>query len=170
MKRVVPIALVLSLALLGAALAQKKAAAKKSASGSANPPMHSVMNASEISWGEAPPGLPPGSKMALLQGDPGKPGMFTVRVKARDGYRVAKHWHPTAEHLTILSGSFNVLMGDGTDMSKATSLTAGAFATMPAKMRHELVCQGETEFQVSAMGPFVITYVNPADDPRKAAR
>ncbi|MEP6767280.1 MAG: cupin domain-containing protein [Acidobacteriota bacterium] len=169
MKRVVTIALALPFAVLGAALAQEKPAAGKSAPGVAAAPTHTVLNASEISWGDAPPGLPPGSRMAVLQGNPGKPGMFTVRVKAPDGYRVPKHWHPTAEHLTILSGSFNVLMGDGTDMSKATPLTAGAFATMPAKMRHELVCQGETEFQVSAMGPFVITYVNAADDPRKAA-
>lgn len=29
------------------------------------------------------------------------------------------------------------------------------------------MAKGETMFQVSGIGPFEITYVNPADDPRK---
>ncbi|MCA1609513.1 MAG: hypothetical protein LC780_01275 [Acidobacteria bacterium] len=97
MKRVVTTALALTFALFGWALAREKAPSRKGAAGAAKAPTHHVLNASEITWGEAPPGLPAGSKVALLQGDPGKPGMSTVRVKAPDGYRVAKHWHPTAE-------------------------------------------------------------------------
>ncbi|MEP6802405.1 MAG: cupin domain-containing protein [Acidobacteriota bacterium] len=172
MKKVVTLALAFTLAALGAALAQEMAAPSKTgktgaakASASRSKPMHKIMNAGDIQWGDAPPNMPPGAKMAVLQGDPGKSGLFTVRLKAPDGYTVAAHWHPTDEHLTVISGTFNLQTGDGADMSSATAMTAGAFATMPAKMRHKAVCQGETEVQVSGMGPFKVIYVNPADDP-----
>ena len=131
---------------------------------------HVEMNSGDVQWADAPPSLPRGAKLAVLQGDPGKPGPFTVRVKAGDGYRVAPHWHPTTEHVTVLSGTFNVGVGDKFDESKGKALAAGGFSSMPARMHHYAWFKGDTEIQVNGMGPFKLIYVNPADDPRKAAK
>ena len=155
------------LGALGSAAAEEKAApAKKMAAPKA---MAAPMNSSDIKWGDAPPIFPAGAKVAVLMGDPGKAGPYTVRIKAPDGYKVAAHWHPLDENLTVISGTFNVGMGDKLDMTKGKALTAGAFGTVPARMRHFAWMTGETEVQVHGMGPFKLVYVNPADDPTKAA-
>jgi hypothetical protein len=153
----------LALVLFGAlAFGEEKMAAKKTAAAP-----HVVTQPGDIKWGDPPPVFPAGAKMAVLRGDPSKTGMFIVRLKAPDGYKVAPHWHPTTENVTVISGTFNVGMGDQADPAKSTVMAAGAFASMPAKMHHWAWCKGETEVQVSGMGPFVLTYVNPADDPSK---
>ena len=38
------------------------------------------VNPKDIKWGDAPPSLPKGAKIAVLQGDPGKPGPFVIRL------------------------------------------------------------------------------------------
>ncbi len=143
-----------------AALAKKKAAAKA---------MAAPMNPSDIQWGDAPSNLPAGAKFAVLMGDPGKTGSYVVRLKMPDGYKIAAHWHPLDENVTVISGTFNVGMGDKLDMSKGKACTAGAFGTAPARMHHFGWTTGETEVQVHGMGPFKLVYVDPADDPTKAA-
>ncbi|MEO8190919.1 MAG: cupin domain-containing protein [Acidobacteriota bacterium] len=159
-------ALALAFTLASAVAAGQEHSAKPNPA-AAMKPMHTIMNSADITWGDQPPGLPPGAKMALLAGDPSKPGLFIVRMKAPDGYTIPAHWHPTAESLTVISGTFNLQTGDGANLGPATALKAGGFASMPPNMRHKAVCQGDTEVQITAMGPFQITYVNPADDPRK---
>jgi hypothetical protein len=155
--------------LVSSASAQEKKASGTKAPAAAKKPMHVIMSEGDIKWGDAPPTLP-GAKMAVLQGDPGKAGMFTIRIKAPDGYKVAAHWHPMAEHLTVISGTFNLGTGDKLDEAKTTAMAAGAFGSMPAKMHHFAWCKGETEVQVSGMGPFRLIYVNPADDPSKTKK
>jgi quercetin dioxygenase-like cupin family protein len=128
---------------------------------------HALMTPGDIKWGPAPPGLPAGAQAAVLDGDPSKPGGFVLRAKFPDGYRVPPHWHPTAEHVTVISGTFMVGMGDTFNESGMTTLTAGGFAKMPARMRHFVTAKGATEIQIHGTGPFAITYVNAKDDPRK---
>lgn len=130
---------------------------------------HRILSASELAWGDSPM-LPPGVKAAVLDGDPGKPGPFVIRIKAPDGYKIPAHWHPTVEYVTVLSGTFHLGMGDKLDPSKTTAMSAGAFTSMPAEMRHYAWCEGETVVQVSGMGPFQVIYVDPKDDPRQAKK
>jgi quercetin dioxygenase-like cupin family protein len=161
----------LSCLVCRSALAQEKAApAAKKTAPAAKKPMHVVMTPGDIKWGDAPPNLPAGAKIAVLQGDPGKPGPFTIRLKLPNGYKVAAHWHPMAEYLTVLSGTFYIGTGDKLDESKGTALSPGGFLGMPAKMRHYAWTKGETEIEVHGNGPFKIVYVNPADDPSKGAK
>jgi hypothetical protein len=170
MRKAAVVAVVLgSLWVLGssASAQEKKSPAAKPA---AMKPMHVITSEGDIKWGDGPATLPAGAKMAVLQGDPGKAGMYTIRIKAPDGFKVAAHWHPTAEYLTTISGTFNIGTGDKLDETKTTPMAAGAFGSMPAKMHHFAWCKGETEVQVSGMGPFVINYVNPADDPSKTKK
>lgn len=133
-------------------------------------PARVVAQAPALDWGPAPAVFPAGAKMAVLQGDPGKPELFTVRLDMPDGYRIAPHFHPTDEHLTIISGTFLVGMGDSIDVSHAMTLPAGSFASAPARMHHYAIAKGRSIVQVHAMGPFVLTYVDAADDPSRNAK
>jgi quercetin dioxygenase-like cupin family protein len=133
-------------------------------------PSHVILNESEIHWGDAPPAFPPGAKMAVLQGDPSKGGVYTVRLKAKDGYKIPAHFHPTRENITVISGNFGIGMGDKLDEAQGTTLAAGGFASMPSQMHHYAWFKGDTEVQVHGVGPFTITYVNPKDDPRKGGK
>ena len=122
-----------------------------------------------IKWGPAPAVFPAGMRMAVLQGDPSQAGMFTVRLELPSGTRVAPHFHPTDELLTVISGTFLVGMGDTLQVAKAMVLPTGSFIVAPANGHHYAISRGRTVVQVTAMGPFVLTYVNPKDMPQAAA-
>jgi quercetin dioxygenase-like cupin family protein len=133
----------------------------------AEPPM--VGGAKDVKWGPPPPALPPGAKLAVLAGDPASNGLVTLRMRMPAGYKIPPHWHPTEEHVTILSGSLSVGMGDTLDEAQAKTLTAGGYAVAPANMHHFVFTKTGAVVQVHLNGPFGITYVNPADDPSKKA-
>jgi quercetin dioxygenase-like cupin family protein len=120
----------------------------------------------DVQWGPAPAIFPAGAQMAVMHGDPGAAGeLFTVRLRFPNGYVIPAHWHPTDENVTVISGTFLVGMGDRFDAHALTPLRAGGFITAPANMNHFAMARGRTEVQVHAIGPFALTYVNPADDP-----
>src|SRR5262249_29419122 len=129
---------------------------------------HVIVKPASLKWGPAPPSLPPGAQFAVLVGDPTKAGStYTIRAKMPDGYKVPPHWHPVDENVTVLQGTLMVGKGEKLDVSKTEELPAGSYMRMPKSMRHFAVAKGETNIQVHGVGPFEITYVNPADDPRK---
>jgi quercetin dioxygenase-like cupin family protein len=129
---------------------------------------HVAVRPDAIKWGPSPPSLPPGSQLAVLIGDPGKPGAaFVIRAKMPDGYTVPPHWHPSDENVTVLKGALLVGKGEKLDRSATEELPAGSFMRMPKTMRHFAIAKGETVIQVHGTGPFEINYVNAADDPRK---
>ena len=125
------------------------------------------VHAREIVWRDGPPSLPPGAKIAVLEGDPMQPGPFTFRLKVPTGYRIPPHFHPVIEHVTVLSGAFSVGKGEQWDDSKLVRLDAGDFIHMPPGERHFARATGETVLQLHSTGPWGITYVDPKDDPRK---
>ena len=131
-------------------------------------PSLAIAQAPALNWGPAPPALPAGAKFALLQGDPSQSAIYTIRLDFPDGYRIAPHFHPTDEHVTVISGTFLVGMGDSLDATKTTALVPGGFITAAANMHHYAIAKGHTVVQVHGMGPFVLTYVNAKDDPRNA--
>jgi ketosteroid isomerase-like protein/quercetin dioxygenase-like cupin family protein len=133
----------------------------------AAPTSHVMVESASIKWGAPPPSLPPGSKMAVISGDPSKAGPFVVRAQVPAGYKVAPHWHPGDENLTVLSGTVALGMGDTWDESKMQPVGSGGFVALPAGMRHSFLAKTASTFQVHGMGPFVLNYVNPADDPSK---
>ncbi|MGH7570210.1 MAG: cupin domain-containing protein [Gemmatimonadales bacterium] len=119
-----------------------------------------------VTWGPAPAILPAGAKLAVLEGDPSKPGFFTMRLSLPAGYTIPPHFHPVEEHVTVLQGTFLVGMGDRLDPAKFTELPAGTFGMIPPGMRHFARAQGAVIIQLHGIGPWSLTYVNPADDPR----
>jgi hypothetical protein len=122
----------------------------------------------QIKWGPPPPFVNSGAQLAVIEGNPmGSSGDFTIRLKMPDGYKIAPHWHPTRENVTVISGKFKVGMGDKFDTAKMNLFPAGSFAYLDPDMHHYAMAVGETVVQVHGMAPLQFNYVNPADDPSK---
>jgi quercetin dioxygenase-like cupin family protein len=121
----------------------------------------------ELKWQDAPPVISPGVKMAVLQGDLSQAGPYTYRLQLPAGYKVMPHRHPGDEHVTVLSGTLYMGIGEKFDPEKAKVLPTGGFLVVPAQIPHFGWSQDESVVQVHGMGPSGITYVNPADDPSK---
>ena len=136
-----------------------------------SPPMLSspgvVTPAAAVKWMDAPTFLPKGAKLAVLVGDPSKPEPFTIRLQMPNGYKIPPHTHPTDEHVTVLSGTFRAAMGSTWDDKALGDFAPGSYANMAAQMPHYAMAKGATVVQVHGVGPFVVNYVNPADDPSK---
>jgi quercetin dioxygenase-like cupin family protein len=126
----------------------------------------SSAQAKMLRWMDGPPGLPAGAKFAVVSGDPGKEGKFTVQIKMPAGYAVPAHHHPTDERVSVLSGELSYGMGDKLDRDRAGTLNRGYHIVMQSGMNHWVFTRAPATIQVSAMGPFQITYVDPKDDPR----
>lgn len=126
---------------------------------------HVLVAPMELKWGEAPPVLQKGAQLAVVSGDPGSAGPYTIRLKLPAGYKIAPHWHPTDENVTVISGTFSLGMGETFDQKSLKTLPVGGYALLPAEMRHYAWTKGGATVQVNGMGPFVLNYVNPADDP-----
>jgi quercetin dioxygenase-like cupin family protein len=122
----------------------------------------------QVKWGPAPPLIPAGAQMAVLEGNPmGTSGDYTIRLKLPDGYRIAPHTHPLRENVTVISGTLKVGMGDKWDDSKTTSFPAGSFAYLDPSMHHYAGASGETIVQIHGKAPVKFHYINPADDPSR---
>lgn len=122
---------------------------------------------SALTWMAAPPSLPSGAQMAVVSGNPGKKGAFTIRLKMPADYAVPPHSHPTNEVVKVVSGELHYGMGGKMDMKAAKTLVAGHTATMKAKMNHWVHAAAPVTLEVKGTGPFQISYVDPKDDPRK---
>jgi quercetin dioxygenase-like cupin family protein len=133
-------------------------------------PDHQFIVTDDIKWVPAPPSLPPGAQVAILEGNPAKPGPFTMRIKIPAGYKIPPHTHPAVEHVTVLSGTLNFGTGEVFDPAKTTALAPGGFAVMQTGVKHYVWCKDEVVLQNHAIGPWGLTYVNPADDPRNAKK
>lgn len=121
----------------------------------------------EVMWKDGPASLPAGAKVAVLEGDPSKEGFFTMRLWLPDGFKIQPHWHPKVEHVTVIKGTFNFGMGEKFDQTATREMPEGTFGFWPAGMKHFAWAKGETILQLHGTGPWMITYVNPSDDPRK---
>src|SRR6266513_4779345 len=119
-----------------------------------------------LHWGPAPAVFPKGAKMAVVSGDPGKAAPFTVELAMPSGYKIPPHFHPTDETVEVKKGTLLVGMGDTFDASQAKPMNAGDKGSVPANAHHFAAVKGATVITVTAMGPFAMTYVNPADDPQ----
>ena len=127
---------------------------------------HHVALPDTLKWVDPPPF--PGAKLAIIQGDPGKEGLFVYRVKFPANYKVAPHRHKAAENVTVLSGVLFVGAGETFDQGSGQELPVGGFVSIPAEHAHFAWAGGqEALVQVHGVGPTDIRFINPADDPRK---
>ena len=128
---------------------------------------HVLVPADKVKWGPAPPSLPAGAQISVLEGDPGQKGSITLRLQFPANYTVPPHWHSMTERVTVLSGALHVGMGDTLDRQRSQALQPGGFVSLPAKMHHYAWTATPTVVQINLEGPFDIFYVNPADDPQR---
>jgi hypothetical protein len=127
---------------------------------------HKMVTPDDLKWVEVP-SLPPGAKLALIEGPLNEPVAFTFRLQFPANYQIPAHWHPAVERVTVISGTVNMGIGDNLDKQKTKALGPGSMAIMQPKTNHFVWTKEEAVVQLNGTGPWAITYVNPADDPRK---
>lgn len=106
-----------------------------------------------VTWTDAPPSMPKGTKIAVLEGSPQQPGLFTIRLKVPAGAKLAAHTHPRDERVTVLSGKVAVTI-DG----KTTTFEDGGFYVNPPGTPHSLEFLEESMLQLTCEGPWVVTF------------
>jgi quercetin dioxygenase-like cupin family protein len=127
---------------------------------------HVVAMPDALKWVE--PAVLPGSRLAVVQGDPSKEGLFVYRLKMPAHYKIPPHTHKASENVTVLSGVFSIGLGEKFDQGSGQELPVGGFVSIPPKHPHYAWAGAqETIVQVHGVGPTDLTFVNPADDPRK---
>lgn len=134
---------------------------------SAEAPHHGIHPAANIKWQSGPPSLPAGAQFAVLEGDPTKEGFFALQLKMPDGYVIPPHSHSVQERVTVLKGTFHLGQGEAVDRAATQAMASGSYFSLAPGMNHYGVIEGETVLQLTSIGPWQITYVNAADDPRK---
>ena len=138
---------------------------QEAAAPATHPATHMVASAKDLKWGDPPPVFEKGATFTVISGNPGEAGLYVVRLRMPAGYKINPHWHPADEHVTVISGTFMVGMGEKFDKATMKELPAGGYVLLPADMRHYAMAKTAATVQVHGMGPFKLTYVNPADDP-----
>lgn len=164
MRRIALGVALLLLAFVGTSVSQEATSQQTTA-----PKPHVMTAPADIKWGDPPPVFEKGASFTVISGNPAEPGLYVVRLKIPAGYKIMPHWHPTDEHVTVISGTFMLGMGEKFDKATMTALPAGGYALLPADMRHYAMAKTAAVVQVHGMGPFALTYVNPADDPSTRA-
>jgi hypothetical protein len=165
--------LLISLALVALiALGQSKTPEKSSAPKTAGSVM--IVEPGMEKWGDIPaaalvgtPSVEMGGKMqvAMLQGDPMTAGRsYTLRLSCADGVKIAPHWHPTTENVTVMKGGAAVGMGPKWDPALLKDVPTGGFFTAAPHMTHFAQCKGDSILQVHGVGPFVLNFVGPGED------
>jgi quercetin dioxygenase-like cupin family protein len=154
-----------SMTLVSLCLAQTGREKKTGSAPAEKPAAHTVVAPEAVNWRP----FIPGAEIAVLSGDPAKAGPFVIRIKHHASLKVPPHWHPTDEHITIITGNAVVGMGEKFDPASGQEVAAGSYVFMPKKMAHFLYAKEETIAQVHGIGPFKVFWVNPADDPMKKA-
>jgi uncharacterized RmlC-like cupin family protein len=127
-----------------------------------------ALTPNDIQYGPAPAFVPPGAQLAVLEGNPlAATGDYTVRLKMPAGYRIAPHWHPKRENVTVISGTLKVGMGDHFEENGMLSFPAGSFAYLDPDMHHYVTAADEVVVQIHGMSPVQFNYINPNDDPSR---
>jgi quercetin dioxygenase-like cupin family protein len=127
---------------------------------------HRMIAASDLKWDDVP-SLPPGAKIAVIEGPMNEAVPFTIRLKFPADYSIPAHSHPAVERVTLLSGTFHMGAGDRLDSQKTMPLKQGDMMIMQPQTNHFAWTKEEVVVQLNGTGPWGVTYVNPADDPRK---
>lgn len=164
MKRSLLLATILSLFLITCASeAQAQSEAQIADEG---PDRHLTYTPDEVEWQPGPGSLEEGAQFAVLEGNPGEAGVFTMQIKMPDGFVINPHTHPNVERVTVLRGTFLLGSGEEVNREAADVLPVGSYTSMPPGMVHYAIAEGETVVQLTSVGPWKINYVNEENDPR----
>ena len=121
---------------------------------------HVMLAPGEMKWAAAPPALPAGVKLAIIEGDPREVGPFTMRFLFPAGTRVEPHFHPGIEHATVLSGLVSFGVGRRFAVENLMLMPVGIFIVIPAELPHFGLVEEDTLIQAHGIGPWQTTYIN----------
>jgi hypothetical protein len=125
-----------------------------------------VIHSEDVIW-KVFPGFPAGARLAVLVGDPTKPGPYLIRVKLSAGVKMLPHKHPEDRIYTVISGVFYIGLGEEFDESKLSAHAPGSVLILPGGQPHfHWARSGEYITQVTAIGPLGLAYIDSANDPR----
>ena len=119
------------------------------------------IDAATIAWKDAPPTMPKGTQMAVLEGDPTQDGWFTVRLKVPKGFALGLHTHPLPERVTVLEGSISVGFDATLDKKTARTFKAGAFYVNPPAVPHFVFSEDGCVIQITGVGPWKVVPAAP---------
>lgn len=124
------------------------------------PAMHDV-DAAQLTWSDIEvPGFLSGMQIAPVHGDPAVADEpYTLRLAFPDGYKFPPHWHPRAENVTVLEGTFLLAMGEEFDESRLKTYEVGDYLFIAAENAHYGGAKGRTVLQLHGIGPFEIMVV-----------
>lgn len=126
---------------------------------------YTMVKPNDLKWNNLP--SIEGASIAVIEGQLSQAGPFTVRLKLPANSRIPPHTHPGIEHVTVMSGTFQLGHGEKFEESKLTALPAGSMAIMQPGHPHFVLVKEETILQLHGMGPWKVNYIDPADDPAK---
>jgi quercetin dioxygenase-like cupin family protein len=112
--------------------------------------------------------FPPTVGLAVVIGEPSKPGPYVIRVKVPEGVKLMPHRHPEDRIYTVMSGVFYIGLGEQFDGEKVRAYPPGSVVVLPGDTYHfHWAKSGEYVTQVTAIGPLGLEYRETKDDPRK---
>ena len=117
-------------------------------------PVHSVLPLDDGAWQDGPPGLPAGSRFAVISGDPNKAGPFTIRVELPPGYVASACRRASDESIVVLAGSIELGIESAVEPATLRTLTGGSFVRLPAHELHSLSTKSGATVQIFGTGPF----------------
>jgi quercetin dioxygenase-like cupin family protein len=151
--------------------AQTKESAKKAPATASGSSM--IVEPGSEKWGDVPAAAMVGTpsvemggtvRVAVLQGDPMTAvHAYTLRLSCTDGTKIAPHWHPTTENVTVIKGTAAVGMGSNWDDAALKDVSTGGFFWAAPHMKHFAQCKGDTILQVHGIAPFVLNFIGPGD-------
>ena len=126
---------------------------------------HQSIRAADLKWAPVP-SLPKGAQIAVIEGPMNQAVAFTVRLKFPANYQIPPHTHPAVERVTVLSGTFHMGMGGKFDRASTQPVGPGDLMIMQPGTPHFAWTEGEVVLQLHGTGPWGVTYINAAEDPR----
>ena len=119
-----------------------------------------VVSPDQVKW-SAGSGPLAGAQVAVIFGDMKMAGPFVTRIRMPDGLKLAPHFHPVLENVTVLQGTLLIGVGDTMNAAKMISLPAGSFFSVPPGVHHYAMAKGDTIIQLNDSGPWSMTAVKP---------
>jgi quercetin dioxygenase-like cupin family protein len=124
----------------------------------------------DIDW-KPFPAFPTPARLAIVVGEPTKPGPYVIRVKIPSGVKIMPHKHPEDRVYTVISGVFYIGLGDQFDADKLKAYPPGSVIVLPGDTHHfHWAKAGEYVSQVTAIGPLGLDYLDLHDDPRNQSQ
>jgi quercetin dioxygenase-like cupin family protein len=111
-----------------------------------------IVKPDEIQYQPNPAGS--GPDIAVIYGDPQKPEFYIIRARFKPGVMSQPHMHPTARHVTVISGTWWAGTGKTFDPSKTVPLGAGSYMLHPANEPHfDGAKDVEAVVEIKGIGP-----------------